>query len=262
VNEKSYLRLEIGFRTDVGRVRKNNEDACRALSSLNLFIISDGLGGQSHGEIASAIAADTITVQCSKTSASEASAPDDDVQIRDYSEKTKRLVSAIRLANRDIYQAALNNLQFRGMAATVVVAWLEGSCLSLVHVGDSRAYLFRGGVLQCLTADHTLVAEQVRTGLIAPEQAPLSKMQNVLIRALGIHEQVILDTAEYSLLSQDIILLCSDGLTRMVTDTELTKALLEAADAQHTADRLVSLANSHGGEDNVSVIVVHVEKLT
>ena len=263
MNEKSYLRLEIGSRTDVGRVRKNNEDACRTVSSLNLFIISDGLGGQSHGETASAIAANTITAQCSKTSASdEASAPDDDVQIRDYCEKTKRLVSAIRLANRDIYQAALNNLQFRGMAATVVAAWLEGSCLSLVHVGDSRAYLFRGGVLQCLTTDHTLVAEQVRRGLIAPEQAHLSKMQNVLIRALGIHEQVILDTAEYSLLSQDIVLLCSDGLTRMVTDTELTKALLEAADAQHTADHLVSLANSHGGEDNVSVIVVHVEKVT
>jgi PPM family protein phosphatase len=263
VNEKSYLRLEIGSRTDVGRVRKNNEDACRALSSLNLFIISDGMGGQSHGETASAIAADTITAQCSKASASdETSTADDDVQSRDYSEKTKRLANAVRLANRDIYQAALNNLQFRGMGATVVAAWLEGSCLSLVHVGDSRAYLFRGGVLQCLTADHTLVAEQVRRGLIAPEQAHLSKMQNVLIRALGMQEQVVLDAAEYSLLDQDAVLLCSDGLTRMVTDTELTEALLEAADAQTTADHLVSLANSHGGEDNVSVIVVHVAELT
>jgi protein phosphatase len=261
VNEKLYFRLEIGSRTDLGRVRKNNEDACRTLSPLHLFIISDGMGGQSHGEKASAIAADTITAQCSMASASdEASPPNDDVQTRDYSEKTKRLASAVRLANRNIYQAALNNLQFRGMGATVVAAWLQDSCLSLVHVGDSRAYLFRRGVLQCLTADHTLVAEQVRRGLIAPEQARLSKMQNVLIRALGIHEQVMLDTAEYSLLDQDIVLLCSDGLTRMVTDTELTKILLEAADAQSTADHLVSLANSHGGEDNVSVIVVRVKE--
>ena len=263
MNEKTYLRLEIGSRTDVGRVRKNNEDACRALSSLSLFIISDGMGGQSHGETASAIAADTITAQCSSTSATpEASTADDNVQDRDYSEKTKRLARAVRLANRNIYQAALNNLQFRGMGATVVAAWLEGSCLSLVHVGDSRAYLFRGGVLQCLTTDHTLVAEQVRRGLIAPEQAHLSKMQNVLIRALGIQEEVTLDTAEYSVLNQDFVLLCSDGLTRMVTDTEITDALREAADAQSTADRLVSLANSHGGEDNVSVIVVHVAELT
>jgi serine/threonine protein phosphatase PrpC len=259
VNEKSYLRLEIGSRTDVGRVRKNNEDACRALSSLNLFIISDGMGGQSHGETASAIAADTITAQCLKTSSDEASPPNDHVQTRDYSEKTKRLANAVRLANRNIYQAALNNMQFRGMGATVVAAWLEGSCLSLVHVGDSRAYLFRGGVLQCLTADHTLVAEQVRRGLIAPEQAHLSKMQNVLIRALGIEEQVVLDAAEYSLLDRDVVLLCSDGLTRMVPDTELTKALLGVTNAQAAADHLVSLANSHGGEDNVSVIVVRLK---
>src|SRR3984893_15392261 len=219
------------------------------------------MGGTPREERASAIAADTITTQCSKTSASdETSAPDDDVQSQDYSEKTKRLANAVRLANRNIYQAALNNLQFRGMGATVVAAWLEGSRLSLVHVGDSRAYLFRGGVLQCLTADHTLVAEQVRSGLIAPEQARLSKMQNVLIRALGIQEQVVLDAAEYSLLDQDVVLLCSDGLTRMVTDTELTKVFLEAADPQSTADHLVSLANSHGGEDNVSVIVVHVRE--
>jgi serine/threonine protein phosphatase PrpC len=260
VNEKLYFRLEIGSRTDVGRVRKNNEDACRTLSPLNLFIISDGMGGQSHGETASAIAADTITAQCSKTAASdEASPPSDDIQTRDYSEKTKRLASAVRLANRNIYRAALNDLQFRGMGATVVAAWVEGSSLSLVHVGDSRAYLFRGGVLQCLTADHTLVAEQVRRGLIAPEQAHLSKMQNVLIRALGIQEQVVLDAAEYSLLDQDVVLLCSDGLTRMVTDAELTKALLGADDAQTIADHLVSLANSHGGQDNVSVIVVRLK---
>ena len=259
MSEKLYFRLEIGSRTDVGRVRKNNEDACRTLSSLNLFIISDGMGGQSHGEKASAIAADTITAQCSKASApDEAWTPDDDVQTRDYSEKTKRLASAVRLANRNIYREALNDLQFRGMGATVVAAWLEDYSLSLVHVGDSRAYLFRRGVLQCLTADHTLVAEQVRRGLIAPEQAHLSKMQNVLIRALGIQEQVVLDAAEYSLLDQDVVLLCSDGLTRMVTDAELTKAL-GAADAQTIADHLVSLANSHGGEDNVSVIVVRLK---
>ena len=247
----------------MGRVRKNNEDACRVLSPLNLFIISDGMGGQSHGEIASAIAADTIAVQCSNPWASdEAWTSDDDVQSGDYSEKTKHLATAVRVANRDIYQAALHNLQYRGMGATVVAAWLEGSCLSLVHVGDSRAYLFRGGVLQCLTADHTLVAEQVRRGLIAPEQAHLSKMQNVLIRALGIHEQVVMDAAEYSLLDQDVILLCSDGLTRMVRDTELREILLEVSDAQSAADGLVSLANSHGGEDNVSVIVVHVTERT
>ena len=262
MSEKVYLQLEIGSRTDVGRVRKNNEDACRALSSLNLFIISDGMGGESHGELASAIAADTITAHCSETSSFDASARYGEVRGGDYSEKTKRLARAVRLANRDIYQAALSNPLFRGMGATVVAAWLEGPHLSLVNVGDSRAYLFRSGVLQRLTSDHTLVAEQVRRGLITPERAQLSKMQNVLTRALGTQEQVELDAAEYLLLNHDVVLLCTDGLTRMVTDAEIARMLLEVSDAQASADLLVMVANEHGGEDNVSVIVVHVAEMT
>ena len=148
------------------------------------------------------------------------------------------------------------------MGATVVAAWLEGPHLSLVNVGDSRAYLFRSGVLQRLTSDHTLVAEQVRRGLITPERAQLSKMQNVLTRALGTQEQVELDAAEYLLLNHDVVLLCTDGLTRMVTDAEIARTLLEVSDAQASADLLVLVANEHGGEDNVSVIVVHVAEMT
>jgi protein phosphatase len=148
------------------------------------------------------------------------------------------------------------------MGATVVAAWLDGPRLSLVNVGDSRAYLFRSGLLQRLTSDHTLVAEQVRQGLIAPEQAHLSKMQNVLVRALGVQEQVDLDAAEYLLHDNDVVLLCTDGLTRMLTDEEITRALSEASDAQASADDLVMLANEHGGLDNVSVIVVYVSKST
>jgi serine/threonine protein phosphatase PrpC len=262
VSEKAYLQLEIGSRTDVGRVRKNNEDVCRTDSSLNLFAISDGMGGEAHGELASTIAADTIMAYCSKTSSHAPSAVYRDVRSGNYSEKTKRLAAAVRLANRDIYQAALSNPLFRGMGATVVAAWLEGPHLSLVNVGDSRAYLFRSGVLQRLTSDHTLVAEQVRRGLIAPEQAHLSKMQNVLIRALGAQEEVELDTAEYLLQGDDVILLCTDGLTRMVTDAEIATTLPQGSDAQATADHLVLLANEHGGEDNVSVIVVHVAEMS
>jgi len=134
--------------------------------------------------------------------------------------------------------------------------------LSLVHVGDSRAYLFRSGALQRLTSDHTLVAEQIRRGLIAPEEAHLSKMQNVLIRALGAQEQVELDAAEYLLRNHDVVLLCTDGLTRMVTEVEIAKTLREVCDAQASAEQLVALANEHGGEDNVSAIVVRVAEMT
>jgi len=251
------MQLEIGFNTDIGRVRKNNEDACRVLSELKLFIISDGMGGESHGELASAIAGDTITSHCSSNS-EDPSAPYGEVLRRDLSEKTNKLAGAVRLANRRIYEASLDNPLLRGMGATVVTAWLDGTRLSLVHVGDSRAYLLRSGVLKRLTSDHTLVAEQVRRGLIKPEEAHLSKMQNVLIRALGVQEQVELDATECILSRNDIVLLCTDGLTSMVEDSDIAKVLLESSGVQTSAGNLVALANQHGGADNVSVIVVRI----
>ena len=219
------------------------------------------MGGEAHGEMASTIAADAIVAYCSQAPSSAAPAAHGDLRGVNYSEKTKRLSAAVGLANREIYRAALSNPQFRGMGATVVAAWLEGPDLSLVNVGDSRAYLFRSGELQRLTSDHTLVAEQVRRGLIAPEEAHRSKMQNVLIRALGAHEEVEIDAAEQLLMNQDIVLLCTDGLTRMVTDTDIARVLSEFSDAQASADQLVLLANERGGEDNVSVIVVHVAEV-
>ena len=251
------IQLEIGSKTDIGRVRKNNEDTCRVLPELKLFIVSDGMGGETHGELASAIVGDTITAHCSENSAN-VSVRFAEILRPDLSEKTNQLASAVRLANRRIYEASLDNPLLHGMGATVVTACLEGARLSLVHVGDSRAYLLRSGVLNRLTTDHSLVAEQVRRGLIKPEESHLSKMQNVLIRALGVQEQVEVDATEHVLESHDTVLLCSDGLTRMVRDSEIARLLLEDSDAQTNADRLVGLANEHGGEDNVSVIVVRI----
>jgi len=254
------MRLEIGYKTDIGRVRKNNEDTCRVLSELNLFIISDGMGGEAHGEVASAIAGDIITAQCS-ASWEDSSGPDGDVLLPDLSERTNKLAAAVRLANRRIYEASLDSPLLRGMGATVVTAWLDGPRLSLIHVGDSRAYLLRSGSLERLTADHTLVAEQVRRGLIKPEEAHLSKLQNVLIRALGVQEHVELDATECTLSSNDIVLLCTDGLTRMVEDSDIARILVESSGVQMSADNLVALANEHGGEDNVSVIVLHIAEI-
>jgi protein phosphatase len=148
------------------------------------------------------------------------------------------------------------------MGATVVTAWIAGSRLSLVHVGDSRAYLLRSGTLKRLTSDHTLVAEQVRRGIIKPEEAHLSKMQNVLIRALGVQEKVELDATEFILSSHDVLLLCTDGLTRMVEDSEIARTLLESSGPQSGADNLIALANQHGGEDNVSAIVAYISEVS
>jgi serine/threonine protein phosphatase PrpC len=261
VRKNACRQVVVGYRTDIGLVRKNNEDTCRVLAALKLFIISDGMGGESHGELASAIAGDTIALYCSELSEA-ATTSCEEHQLPGLSDKTRRLASAVRHANRKIHETALANPQLRGMGATVVAAWLDGPRLSLVHVGDSRAYVLRSGILQPLTSDHTLIAEQIKRGLMKPEEARSSKLQNVLIRALGVQEQVELDATEFMLVHDDVLLLCTDGLTRMVPDPEISSALASRSfDPQTSADNLISLANRYGGEDNISVIVVHITEV-
>lgn len=253
------MRIVNGARTDVGRIRGNNEDSFRVLASLNLFVLSDGMGGESHGEVASALAVEIVATHCREASNSVA-APFYGEPRPFLSEKTNRLASAVNLANRKIREAAQEEASRRDMGATILGAWVDGQRLSLVHVGDSRAYLLRAGVLEQLTSDHSLVAEQVRRGLLTPQQADASEMQSVLIRALGTDAEVEIDADEHALVDGDILLLCSDGLTRMVTDPEIASTLLTHSEAQAAADRLVELANEYGGEDNVTVIVVQVHQ--
>ena len=136
-----------------------------------------------------------------------------------------------------------------------MAAWLKNGRLSLAHVGDSRAYLLRGGALEQLTADHSLVAENVRRGIMTPQEAETSNLQSVLIRALGSSAEVQVDVSEHALLEGDMLVLCSDGLTRMVTDPEIASTITTVEPAQAAANRLIELANEYGGADNVTVIV-------
>jgi protein phosphatase len=251
------MRVEAGARTDVGCVRTNNEDSFRLVPALNLFIVSDGMGGEAHGEVASALAVQTVAAHCQE-SLNNPSATFFGDRRPDLSEKTNRLLSAVHLANREIHKSSRSNPTQRGMGATLLAAWLDGPRLSLVHVGDSRAYLLRSGALEQLTADHSLVAEQVRRGILTPQQAESSNMQSVLIRALGTHPEVEVDADEHLLLDGDTLLLCSDGLTRMVTEPEIASSLLTSASPQAAAARLVALANEYGGEDNSTVVVLRV----
>jgi serine/threonine protein phosphatase PrpC len=145
------------------------------------------------------------------------------------------------------------------MGATVTAIWVDDGKLSLAHVGDSRAYLLRSGSLQQLTNDHSLVAEQVRRGILTPAEAERSEMQSVLLRALGAHPEIEVDAEEQALFGRDVLLLCSDGLTRMVTEPEIAGTLQSEPDPAKAAARLVSLANEQGGADNITVVVVRVE---
>jgi PPM family protein phosphatase len=251
------LRIDASARTDLGRVRKNNEDAFRMDSEIELYVLSDGMGGQAHGEVASALAVETVVRHCREAK------NDPDITLYgdgrpDLCEHSNRLLSAIRLANRRIFEAAAQDAAHEGMGATIVAAWLDDRRMSLAHVGDSRAYLLRSGSLAQLTADHSLVAEHVRRGTMTPQEAEASQLQNILVRALGSQDQVEVDADEQILLDGDTLLLCSDGLTHMVTDPEIASTLSTYQPAQAAADRLVELANEYGGEDNITVIVLRI----
>jgi protein phosphatase len=248
----------VGARSDVGRVRSNNEDSFKVVPELNLFVLSDGMGGEAHGEVASHLAVEAVAAHCLDGS----SKPDVPYLVDprpELDEKTNRLASAVQLANRMIYESAQKHAAQRGMGATVVAIWINDQRLSVAHVGDSRLYLLRGGEFTQITDDHSLVAEQVRRGVLTKEQAEASDMQSVLIRALGIEPEVQVDADEHLLIDGDILVLCSDGLSRMVSDVEIASTLLSCTGAQSTTDRLIELANEYGGEDNVSVILVQVE---
>jgi PPM family protein phosphatase len=254
---RPQLHIQSGARTDLGRVRKNNEDCLSIDPALQLFVLSDGMGGEAHGEVASNLAVQTVLTHCRQAENSRAT-PIFGEPSPDISERTNRLASAIHLANRKVFETASANPEQQGMGATIVAAWVEGQRLSVAHVGDSRAYLLRSGSLEQLTADHSLVAEKVRVGILTPQEADASEMQSVLTRAVGTTPAVEVDTDEQALLVDDCVLLCSDGLTRMVTDPEIASTLLTSTSAQEAADHLVDLANEYGGVDNISVIVLRV----
>ncbi|MCU1240666.1 MAG: hypothetical protein JWO71_1392 [Candidatus Acidoferrum typicum] len=251
------MQIVSGGVTDVGRVRTNNEDCYRIVAPLHLFVLSDGMGGEAHGEVASALAVETVVKHCIEAIDNPAVTLYGQQQ-EAWTDKTKRLSSAAHLANRKIFSSAQEHADQKGMGATLTAAWIDGPKLSIVHVGDSRAYLLRSGTLQQLTSDHSLVAEQVRHGILTAAEAEESQMQSVLLRALGSQAEVEVDAEEHMVIARDILLLCSDGLTRMVIEAEIAGTLQSEPDATQAAQKLVDLANDRGGSDNITVIVVRI----
>ena len=253
------MRIDSGGVTDVGRVRTNNEDCFRIVTALNLFVLSDGMGGEAHGEIASALAVETVVKHCQDAEANPAARVLGQTQ-PGWSAKTKRLSTALHLANKNIFKSAEEHPDQHGMGATLTAAWIDGAKLSVAHVGDSRAYLLRGGTLLQLTRDHSLVAEQVRRGMLTVAQAEESDMQSVLLRALGAQPEIEVDAEEHVLFPRDVLILCSDGLTRMVPEPEIAGVLQAETSPTRAAEELISLANERGGPDNITVVVVRLDK--
>jgi len=255
------VRIVSGGVTDVGRVRTNNEDCYRIVAPQNLFVLSDGMGGEAHGEVASALAVETVVKHCLDAQANPASLVLDEMQ-PGWSAKTKRLSTAVHLANENIFKSAEENPERHGMGATLTAAWIDGTKLSIAHVGDSRAYLLRSGSLLQLTRDHSLVAEQVRRGILTAAEAEESEMQSVLLRALGAQPEIEVDAEEHILFPRDVLLLCCDGLTRMVTEPEIAGTLQAETNPTRAAEKLIALANERGGLDNITAIVVRLDKVS
>jgi serine/threonine protein phosphatase PrpC len=252
------MHLDVAACTDNGRIRPSNEDSYHVSRDTRLFVLSDGMGGAAKGEVASAIAVEVVAASFEENAG--IAMPPESTANPDLSHQTNSLVCAIKLANRKIHDEGERDPASSGMGATIVAARITGSLLSLAHVGDSRAYLFRAHTLQQLTSDHSLVAEQIRQGLMTHQQAATSELQSILTRALGMDESVEVDADEMELFPGDSLLLCSDGLTRMVPENEIAGILAQAPDVRNAAERLVLRANEYGGHDNVTVVVIRLAK--
>ncbi len=227
--------------TDTGRRRRRNEDAF--VCEPPLFAIADGMGGAQAGELASRLAAAAIE---------EAGAAGGDAEA---------VAAAVRAANARIFERSLTDPAVAGMGTTATVALVDehAGTLTLAHVGDSRGYRYRDGVLEQLTTDHSLVAELVRTGRLTEAEAAVHPHRSVITRALGTEADVEVDTRTLDLAPGDLVLLCSDGLSAMVRDEEIARLLGESEhDPYVAAEALVRAANAAGGEDNVTVVVFEV----
>jgi protein phosphatase len=229
------MKLVAGVATDVGRVREGNEDAF--LIEPPLYAVADGMGGARAGEVASQLALQTVA----ELQRSGGAALEDEVVA----------------ANKVVYARANEEERFAGMGTTLTAALASPGAVHLAHVGDSRAYLLRAGTLRQLTRDHTLVDRMVQAGEITRDEADVHPHRNVLLRALGTEPSVEVESLDVGLLEGDRVLLCSDGLTTMVTEDQIA-AILEATtgNPQDAADRLVRAANRAGGIDNITVLVL------
>lgn len=249
------MRLEVGAATHRGRVRRDNEDAYATRVEQGLFVVCDGMGGAAAGEVASQLAVKTVLEQLRRGGHEPNDAA---VAAHGYLPQTSRLADAVRRSNQRIYGEAQRDASRADMGTTIVSAWIEQGIASLAHVGDSRAYLWHDDRLELLTCDHSLVEAQVRAGWVAREDSLQSEAQNVLLRALGREPDVEVELHEVPVRPGDYLLLCSDGLTRMVSDEVLGRTVARLRSPQRIADYLIDVANRNGGVDNVTVLVVEV----
>ena len=228
------MKVSIGAATDIGQVREGNEDSFLVVAPL--YAVADGMGGHRGGEVASSLALETVQGM--------------------FERREGSLADQVVEANRAVFDRSQNDRSVSGMGTTLTAALVDGSRVHLVHVGDSRAYLLRGGELAQLTEDHTLVHRMVKEGEISQEEAETHPQRSILTRALGVDQSVQVDEGDVEVSDGDRLLLCTDGLTGMVPEGQIREILLESADPQEAVEKLVKVANRAGGIDNITAVIL------
>ena len=259
--------LEIVRLTDVGLLREHNEDTIASDSTIGYVVLADGMGGYKAGEVASEIAVLSIAAELTEVMLNQPPLESDqylqyqDQALNAMQPEAQLLVDAVKNANDAIYYVSQTQSQCAGMGTTLVLGLFINNRLLVGHIGDSRMYRLRGLEFIQLTEDHSILQEQLNAGLITAEQAKYSVNRNLVTRALGVEPEVPLELNEFDVEVGDVYLLCSDGLTDMVDDSQIQLILsMPDISLDSRAQSLIQLANEHGGKDNISVILVQVNK--
>lgn len=241
--------MEVGFKTDKGLRRSNNEDACFVMKNDRIFIVADGVGGNNSGEIASRTAVNEIAKYIETN-------PLD--QLHSANEIKAYFESCMKDVNFRILELSQRFEKNKGMATTVVIAYIVKDTLYIVNVGDSRGYVFREGALTQVTDDHTYVNTLLKAGLISEEEAETHENKNMITRAVGAEHTIDADFFAYNIKAGDIILICTDGLYGEVSENDLIAELQKEESMSDICNELVALANQNGGNDNITMVVLKV----
>jgi protein phosphatase len=241
--------------SDVGRKREHNEDSLLIDGDLGLFIVADGMGGHQGGGTASRLAVETIRDDLRQAWDPSLLSPEQkmaDSPMRDV------LRAAVEKACRSIFHAAQSDPNLQGMGTTVTALLVGGDKAFVAHVGDSRCYLVRQGGIFQVSEDHSLVNEQLKAGAITPEEAKTSRFRNIITRSVGFEEQVAVDLLGFEVEPGDRLVVCCDGLSNLVDDLEI-REVVSSSPLEEAPQRLVDLANDRGGDDNITVVILHLE---
>jgi protein phosphatase len=243
------IKLDIGVKTDAGKIRDNNQDAYYLSSdkSKPLFIIADGMGGHKAGEIASKLAIDTISQNFNNFL---------DINPLNEEDIKNNIFKSFSEANVKIYRKALKEEECSGMGTTVTLAYISDKNLYIGHVGDSRAYTFNNGSLSQITEDHSLVEELIKNGSISKEEAKTHPQRNIITRAVGTSEEIDVDILVLPKDAVEVLLLCTDGLNSMLDDDEIEWILSNSENMQIACEDLVKHSNEKGGYDNITALAL------